>query len=110
VWCRFPCPDALAAGATRDAGTYGVLTLFGILPCAMAWSARYGSGAGDSGSGSSSSSSKSGGSESSGGSGGALRGEVVELVPGGKPVLVLLAGGAAAIILKESAEAVARLV
>ncbi|KIZ03538.1 hypothetical protein MNEG_4420 [Monoraphidium neglectum] len=71
--------------AIDTAGTYGVLTLFGILPCAMAWSARYGSGAGDSGSGSSSSSSKSGGSESSGGSGGALRGEVVELVPGGKP-------------------------
>jgi tyrosine-specific transport protein len=26
-----------------SAGTYGVLTLFGILPAAMAWQSRYGS-------------------------------------------------------------------
>mmetsp|Transcript_41026 Transcript_41026/g.76301 ORF Transcript_41026/g.76301 Transcript_41026/m.76301 type:complete len:96 (-) Transcript_41026:72-359(-) len=33
--------------ALDNAGTYGILTLFGIIPAAMAWSQRYGEDAAD---------------------------------------------------------------
>ena len=86
-------PLALAASfpgvflaALELGGTYGVLTLFGLLPCAMAWADRYGGRGGD----------------GSGGGRGGGRGAAVELVPGGKPVLLLMAGGAAAIIANEA--------
>ena len=58
-----------------------MLTLFGILPAAMAWSERYGD----------STLTK------------------IEIVPGGKPVLLLVGGTAAAIIVNEVAETVSRL-
>eukprot|EP00898_Chlorokybus_atmophyticus_P007366 jgi/Chlat1/7630/Chrsp64S07164 len=62
------------------AGTYGVLVLFGIIPAAMAWSERYSTS-------------------------GRLLPATEPLVPGGKPVLTLLLGGAAAIIVGELLEA-----
>jgi hypothetical protein len=87
VRCTTPCATCQLLTATRGrrariagAGTYGVLTLFGLLPCAMAWVARYRDGS------SSGSASK------------------VELVPGGKPVLLLIAGAAAAVIGNEVVE------
>ncbi|WIA32010.1 hypothetical protein OEZ86_002863 [Tetradesmus obliquus] len=64
--------------ALDTAGTYGVLTLFGIQPAAMAWSARYGS--------SSSSSSMQ---------------QTQRMVPGGKVALLAIGGAAAGVILNE---------
>eukprot|EP00775_Hariotina_reticulata_P006123 gene6124-6362_t len=58
------------------AGTAGVLTLFGILPPFMAWKMRY--------------------------SGGASVEQRVELVPGGRVVLLLVGGVAATVILNAS--------
>lgn len=69
------------------AGTYGVLTLFGILPAAMAWVER------ERPRGSSSDSSRA----LSDGGGGAS----VQLVPGGRAALLALGGSAAAVILYE---------
>ena len=57
------------------AGTYGVLSLFGILPCAMVWSERYG--------------------------GTTLSQR--QVVPGGRPVLVGVAAAAAGIIVRQLA-------
>ena len=68
------------------AGTYGVLTLFGIMPAAMAWRQRYSRA--DAGS---SASSK------------------LEVVPGGKPVLLCIGGAAAGVIANELVQLVAGL-
>jgi tyrosine-specific transport protein len=57
------------------AGTYGVLTLFGIQPAAMAWSARYGSNS--------------------------SMPAQQQIVPGGKAVLLAVGGAAAGVILNE---------
>ena len=96
VWpAQPPCPRR-----APHAGTYGVLTLFGLLPVAMVWSARYGGGGGGGGSAEDSR----GGASSRGG-----EGSQVELVPGGKPVLLLIAGAAAAVIANEVFESAQRL-
>ena len=67
----------LAPGKFFDAldfaGTYGVLILFGLIPVAMAWSERY--------------------------SGTTLSSQ--QVVPGGQPLLVAVAAGAAAVIGRE---------
>jgi tyrosine-specific transport protein len=65
----------------HDAGTYGVLTLFGMLPAAMAWSECYAD----------------------------TTLTKIEIVPGGRPVLLVVGGTAAVIILNEVAETVSRL-
>jgi tyrosine-specific transport protein len=57
------------------AGTYGVLTLFGIQPAAMAWSARYGSNS-------------------------SMQAQQ-QIVPGGKVVLLAVGGAATGVILNE---------
>jgi hypothetical protein len=57
------------------AGTYGVLTLFGIQPAAMAWSARYGSNS-------------------------SMQAQQ-QIVPGGKAVLLAVGGAATGVIMNE---------
>lgn len=99
ICSRIEFQPRAATQTRRRAGTYGVLTLFGILPVAMAWSARYGGG--EASGGSSDSPDRAPGSSSGGGRGG---GTAVELVPGGRPVLLLIAGGAVAVIANEVVE------
>ena len=65
-------PD-LFFSALDFAGTYGVLVLFGLIPVAMVWSERY--------------------------AGTTL--SRVQIVPGGKPVLLLVAACAAGVIGRE---------
>ncbi|KAF6265945.1 Tryptophan/tyrosine permease [Scenedesmus sp. NREL 46B-D3] len=60
--------------ALDTAGTYGVLTLFGIQPAAMAWNARYSSSS---------------------------MPQSQQLVPGGKAALLSIGGAAAGVILNE---------
>lgn len=83
--CRKICnKDTLCMSTARhgvSAGTYGVMTLFGLLPAGMAWLQRYG---GESGTGSSA-------------------GMKIELVPGGKLMLGGVGGFAVAVIVYELA-------
>lgn len=72
--------------ALDNAGTFGILVLFGILPAAMAWQQRYGLMEGD------------------------YELPVPPLVPGGRFTLALMGGGAAAIIAFEIYERVAGVV
>ncbi len=97
---------------SRKPGTYGVLTLFGVLPCAMVWSKRYGSsssGGGGGGGGSGSGSSKQLGKRNSAAAAAGSPGERTELVPGGKLMLVGIAGLAAAVVLHEISDIVAKM-
>jgi tyrosine-specific transport protein len=70
-----------------SAGTYGVLTLFGILPAAMAWQSRYGS------------------QQQQQDQQQQQQGPGVQscqpLLPGGVPVLLAVGGAAAAVIAHE---------
>lgn len=68
------------------AGTFGVLTLFGVMPAAMAYSERY---LGNAGTGEAPS---------------LAAARAQRMVPGGAAALALIGGGAAAIILEESAK------
>lgn len=67
--------------ALDTAGTYGVMTLFGFIPAAMAYNQRYGT-------------------DSSGQEKQSL--PATELVPGGKPVLAAIAGAAVYVIVSNS--------
>lgn len=67
-----------------NAGTYGVLTLFGILPAAMAWQSRYGSQ-----------------QQQQGQQQGPGAQSCQPLLPGGAPVLLAVGGAAAAVIARE---------
>lgn len=67
--------------ALEFAGTYGVLVLFGLIPVAMVWSERY--------------------------AGTTL--SRIQVVPGGKPVLVLTAAVAGGVIVHELFTSVAQL-
>lgn len=78
-------PDAFF-GALDLAGTFGVLTLFGVMPAAMAYSERYMGNAGI-------------GDDKS-----KTLARAAELVPGGAPGLVALGGVAAAIIAIEGSK------
>jgi tyrosine-specific transport protein len=73
------CDPSLFFAALDTAGTFGILTLFGILPALMSWSQRYGDEADPAVSG---------------------------IVPGGKASLAVMIGGAAAVIGLEVAERV----
>lgn len=68
------------------AGTYGVLTLFGILPAAMAWSSRQSASAAAAG-------------DAEGGSGSI---NAVQLLPGGTPMLVAVGSAATCVIVYSS--------
>ncbi|OSX80505.1 hypothetical protein BU14_0051s0025 [Porphyra umbilicalis] len=76
-------PDAFF-GALDVAGAFGVSVLFGLLPCAMAWRARYAEGV-------------------------SLGVSYPPLVPGGRPLLVAMAAAPAAILVSEAAERLQRL-
>jgi tyrosine-specific transport protein len=76
--------------ALDSAGTFGVLTLFGCMPPAMAWSTRYGSGPRTFQSAREDSKRE-------------PRNPKPHLVPGGKPVLVACFGLAAIVVFTESA-------
>ena len=73
---------SLFFSALDNAGTFGILTLFGIIPAAMAWSQRYGADAAP---------------------------VVPPVVPGGKATLGAMAGGAGVIICYEVAEKLGRI-
>jgi len=75
--CIATWDPSLFFSALDTAGTFGILTLFGILPASMAWSQRYGPEA---------------------------EPAVPDVVPGGKVALALMIGGAAAVIALEIAE------
>jgi tyrosine-specific transport protein len=70
------------------AGTYGVLTLFGILPAAMAWQSRYGSQQQEQG-------------QEQGQQQGPGAQSCQPLLPGGAPVLIAVGGAAGAVIAHE---------
>jgi tyrosine-specific transport protein len=82
---------AVFFAALEIAGTYGVMTLYGMLPAAMSWSERYSGGTSSSSSG-------------SGSSGGAWTGlvERAVLVPGGRGVLLVKAAAALAVVVSHS--------
>jgi hypothetical protein len=67
------CPADIFFSAVAFAGTFGILPLFGIIPAAMVWSERYGDGTMSR----------------------------VQIVPGGRPALLLVGGIAAGIIGRE---------
>lgn len=75
--------------ALDRAGTYGVLTLFGLLPPAMAWQQRYGSQNANTPNMDSND----------------AQAVTAPLVPGGRPVLLALGAGSAGIIAREAAQA-----
>ena len=75
--CIASWDPSLFFAALDTAGTFGILTLFGILPALMAWSQRYGDGSDPA---------------------------VPDVVPGGKTTLGFMIGGAALVIGLEVAE------
>lgn len=70
-------PDIFLSALTY-AGAYGVMSLFGVLPAVLAWQQRYS------------------------GSTGLEVGQRIEMVPGGRPVLVLVGGLALGIMLNQT--------
>lgn len=81
-------PDIFIS-ALDVAGAYGVLSLFGLLPAAMAWRERYGGG------------------PDGPARGGAAAAQHVRVVPGGKPVIIGVAALAGGVILHELLELLA---
>ena len=91
--------------ALDTAGTFGVLTLFGCMPPAMAWSNRYGGFGNDE--------TKAVSVPGDGGDGGSVKSKESEsnepsgaLVPGGKPALIACFGLAAGVVVTESVQRV----
>lgn len=69
----------------HPAGTYGVLTLFGIMPAAMAWQARYGAST----------------QQQQADTAAEHLPAPEPLLPGGAPVLLAVGGAAAAVVMYE---------
>jgi hypothetical protein len=76
-------PDIFLS-ALDYAGTYGVMSLFGVLPVVLAWKQRYGSGEGTV-------------EEAR-----RMQVAVVELLPGGQPVLLATGLAASAVIINQA--------